>query len=431
MSFRSTIKKLIPTSLFAKVEPYGHLLEAIFYNVIYDFPAKNIKVIGVTGTSGKTSTSFLIERMLHEAGFKVGLMTTVGYGIGRDIKPQTNTMTTVSVPELMKRLKWMKSQGVEWLVLETTSHALAQNRVWGIPYYLAVFTNLTHEHLDYHKTFENYRNAKRKLFKLVNKNTNGTQTGIINIEDPSAEYFAADVKKPILYGVDKGDLQASKVVLRPSGSDFEAKIEGDTYKIHTNLPGSFNVSNCLAAIGVGRVLGLSVIQVEKGIAALESVEGRMTRIDAGQAFDVIVDFAHTPDSFEKIFKDIKPMVKGKLLVVFGSPGRRDETKRAIQGELAGKYCDEVIITEDDPRDIDPIEIMNQIASGSEKVGKIRDKDLFLINDRTEAINFAIKRAKYDDTVLLLGKGHEKVIHRAHGDDTWNEVEVAMKAIGSS
>lgn len=431
MSFRSTIKKLIPTSLFAKVEPYGHLLEAIFYNVIYDFPAKNIKVIGVTGTSGKTSTSFLIERMLHEAGFKVGLMTTVGYGIGRDIKPQTNTMTTVSVPELMKRLKWMKSQGVEWLVLETTSHALAQNRVWGIPYYLAVFTNLTHEHLDYHKTFENYRNAKRKLFKLVNKNTNGTQTGIINIEDPSAEYFAGDVKKPILYGVDKGDLQASKVVLRPSGSDFEAKIEGDTYKIHTNLPGSFNVSNCLAAIGVGRVLGLSVIQVEKGIAALESVEGRMTRIDAGQAFDVIVDFAHTPDSFEKIFKDIKPMVKGKLLVVFGSPGRRDETKRAIQGELAGKYCDEVIITEDDPRDIDPIEIMNQIASGSEKVGKIRDKDLFLINDRTEAINFAIKRAQYDDTVLLLGKGHEKVIHRAHGDDTWNEVEVAMKAIGSS
>lgn len=431
MSFRSTIKKLIPTSLFAKVEPYGHLLEAIFYNVIYDFPAKDIKVIGVTGTSGKTSTSFLIERMLHEAGFKVGLMTTVGYGIGRDIKPQTNTMTTVSVPELMKRLKWMKSQGVEWLVLETTSHALAQNRVWGIPYYLAVFTNLTHEHLDYHKTFENYRNAKRKLFKLVNKNTKGTQTGIINIEDPSAEFFAGDVKKPLLYGVDKGDLQASKVVLRPSGSDFEAKIEGDTYKIHTNLPGSFNVSNSLAAIGVGRVLGLSVIQVEKGIAALESVEGRMTRIDAGQAFDVIVDFAHTPDSFEKIFKDIKPMVKGKLLVVFGSPGRRDETKRAIQGELAGIYCDEVIITEDDPRDIDPIEIMNQIASGSEKVGKIRDKDLFLINDRTEAINFAIKRAQYDDTVLLLGKGHEKVIHRAHGDDTWNEVEVAMKAIGSS
>ena len=337
-------------------------------------------------------------------------------------------MTTVSVPELMSRLKWMKSQGVEWLVLETTSHALAQNRVWGIPYCLAVFTNLTHEHLDYHKTFENYRNAKRKLFKLVDKNTTGTRTGIINIEDPSAELFANDVQKHLFYGVGKGDLQANNLVLNPSGSDFEAKIKNDTYKIHTNLPGRFNVYNSLAAIGVGRTLGLSVEQIEKGIAATESVEGRMTRVDAGQDFDVIVDFAHTPDSFENIFKDIKPLVKGKLLAVFGSPGRRDETKRAIQGELAGKYCDEVIITEDDPRDVDPIEIMNQIAGGAEKAGKVRDKDLFLINDRTEAIKFAINRAQSGDTVLLLGKGHEKVILRAHGNDPWNEVEIAKQAI---
>lgn len=430
MTFRSSIKKLIPSGLFTSVEPYGHLLEAVFYNLIYGFPAKNIKVIGVTGTSGKTSTSFLIERMLHEAGYSVGLMTTVGFGIGTDIKSQTNTMTTVSVPELMKRLKWMKSQGVEWLVLETTSHALAQNRVWGIPYSLAVFTNLTHEHLDYHKTFENYRNAKRKLFKLVNKNTSGFQTGIINIEDPSAELFASDVNKHLYYGVGKGDLKASNLELKPSGSDFEARIEGDTYKIHTNLPGSFNIHNCLAAIGVGRTLGLSIDQIEKGIAATQSVEGRMTRVDAGQDFDVIVDFAHTPDSFEKIFKDIKPLVKGKLSVVFGSPGRRDESKRAIQGELAGRYCDEVIITEDDPRDIDPKEIMNQIAGGTEKAGKVRDKDLFLVDDRTEAIKFAISRAQSGDTVLLLGKGHEKVIHRADGDQPWNEVEIASSAIAN-
>ena len=428
MSLRSTIKKLIPAGLFLKVEPFGHLFETVFYNVINGFPARNMKVIGVTGTSGKTSTSFLVERMLHEAGFKVGIMTTVGYGIGTDIKPQTNTMTTVSVPILMSRLKWMKAQGVEWLVLETTSHALAQNRVWGIPYSLAVMTNVTHEHLDYHKTFENYLGAKRKLFKLVDKNSAGFQTGVINVEDPSAELFASDVQKHLFYGVGKGDLQANNLILKPSGSDFEAKIEGDTYKIHTNLPGSFNVSNSLAAIGVGRILGLSVYQIEKGIAALESVEGRMTRVDVGQDFDVIVDFAHTPDSFEKIFKDIKPLAKGKLIVVFGSPGRRDESKRAVQGELAGKYCDEVIVTEDDPRDVDPVEILNQIASGAEKNGKIKNKDLFLVNDRTEAIKLAISRAQSSDTVLLLGKGHEKVIHRAHGDDPWNEVETAKQAI---
>lgn len=428
MTFRTAIKKLIPTSLFSAVEPYGHLSEAIFFNVINGFPAKNMKVIGVTGTSGKTSTSFLIERMLHEAGFKVGLMTTVGYGVGTDIKPQTNTMTTVSVPELLKRIKWMKGQGVEWLILETTSHALAQNRVWGIPYAVAVMTNVTHEHLDYHKTFENYREAKRKLFKLVNQNQHGYHTGIINIEDPSAELFASDIEKPIFYGVGKGDIQASELVLKPSGSDFTVKADNDSYKIHTKLPGSFNVYNCLAAIGVGRTLGLSVEQIEHGIAALESVEGRMTRVDAGQDFDVIVDFAHTPDSFEKIFKDMKPLVKGKLIVLFGSPGRRDEAKRTVQGELAGKYCDEVVITEDDPRDVDPVEIMNQIAGGAEKAGKVRDQDLFLINDRTEAIQFAIARAQSGDTVLLLGKGHEKVIHRADGDHSWDEAATARAAI---
>lgn len=428
MSFRTTIKKLIPVSLFSAVEPYGHLLEAVFFNVINGFPAKNIKVIGVTGTSGKTSTSFLIERMLHESGYKVGLMTTVGYGIGIDIKPQTNTMTTVSVPELLRRIKWMKGQGVEWLVLETTSHALAQNRVWGIKYSLAVITNLTHDHLDYHKTFERYRDAKRKLFVLANRNKQGLRTGIINIEDPSAELFAGDIQNHLFYGVGKGDLQAINLDLKPTGSDYQAKINGDTYQIHCNLPGSFNVYNSLAAIGVGRMLGLSVQQIEQGIAATESVEGRMTRVDAGQDFDVIVDFAHTPDSFEKIFIDIKQIVNGRLIVMFGSPGRRDETKRAVQGELAGKYCDEVIITEDDPRDVDPIEIMNQIAGGAEKAGKVREKDLFLVNDRTDAIKFAIARAQSGDTVLLLGKGHEKVIHRATGDDPWDEVATAQAAI---
>ena len=430
MSFRTIVKKLIPNSLFASIEPIGHLIEAIIFNIIYGFPAKNMKVIGVTGTSGKTSTSFLIERMLHEAGYKVGLMTTVGYGIGTDIKPQTNTMTTVSLPELMSRLKWMKSHGVEWLVLETTSHALAQNRVWGIPYTLAVMTNVTHEHLDYHKTFENYRDAKRKLFQLVNRNTKGLRIGIINVEDPSADLFAGDVEKHLFYGVGKGDLQASNLELKPSGSDFEAKIAGDRYQIHTNLPGSFNVYNSLAAVAVGRVMGLSALQIEQGIAALQSVEGRMTRIDVGQDFDVIVDFAHTPDSFEKIFKDIKPIVMGKLIVMFGSPGRRDEAKRAVQGELAGKYCDEVIITEDDSRDVDPAEIMHQIASGAEKAGKVLDNDLFIVPDRSAAIKFTVGRARAGDTILLLGKGHEKIILRADGDHAWNEVAAAQSAIKS-
>ena len=424
MNARKLVKKILPTSLFAAVEPYGHLAEAVALNTVNGFPAKGIKVIGVTGTNGKTSTSFLIHRMLHEAGYKVGLMTTVAYGVGDDIRPQIHHMTNVPVPELMQRLKWMKAQGVEWLVLETTSHALAQHRVWGVPYSIAVMTNVTHEHLDYHKTFERYRDAKRMLFKLANKNKKGLQLGVINAEDPSAELFTSDIKNPVTYGVEKGDLRASKVALKPSGVSYHATIGKDEYDIRCNLPGSFNVYNSLAAVAVGRAVGLTRQQIEQGITALEGVEGRMTRINEGQDFDVIVDFAHTPDSFEKLFRDLKPVVKGKLIVMFGSAGRRDEAKRAVQGELAGKYCDEVIVTEEDDRDIDGEAIMNQIAEGAEREGKVRDKNLFLVHNRTEAIQFAVNRAHQGDTVLLLGKGHEKTIERADGEHEWDEIATA-------
>jgi len=431
MNPRKIIKKFIPRNLFWRVEPYGHLVEAIFFNVINGFPARGMKVIGVTGTNGKTTTSFMIQKMLTDAGIKSGLMSTVGYGVGDDIKPQIHHMTNVSVPELMQRLKWMKSQNIEWLVLETTSHALAQNRVWGVPYSIAVLTNLTHEHLDYHRTFERYRDAKRKLFKIANKNKSGLRLGIINAEDPSAEYFASDIKNTVLYGVKKGDLKASDVKLNPSGSSYKAKIDGSTYSIKCHIPGSFNVYNSLAVVAVGRAVGLSEKQIEKGISALKEVEGRMTIIDEGQDFDVIVDFAHTPDSFEKLFKDLKPVVKGKLIVMFGSAGRRDEAKRAVQGELAGKYADEVIITEEDDRDIDGNEIMNQIAEGAKKAGKTPEKDLFKILNRTKAINFAVQRASAGDTVLLLGKGHEKTIERADGEHPWDEIAITKKALAKN
>jgi UDP-N-acetylmuramoyl-L-alanyl-D-glutamate--2,6-diaminopimelate ligase len=426
MSFRSTIKQIIPTKVFADIEPFGHLVESVVYNVINGFPAHGMRIIGVTGTNGKTTTSFLIHRMLHEAGYKVGLMTTVGYGVGDNITPQVHHMTNVGVPELMKRLKWMKSQGVEWLVLETTSHALAQNRVWGVPYEVAVLTNLTHEHLDYHRTFERYRTAKVKLFKIANKH--GLKTGIINADDPNAQYFAAEIKHTIMYGVDKGELRATDIILQPSGINYTAAIGKESYAIHAHIPGSFNVANTLAVVGVGRALGLTKDQIEKGIAALEGVEGRMTRINEGQDFDVIVDFAHTPDSFEKLFKDLKPVVKGKLIVMFGSAGRRDEAKRFVQGELAGKYADEVIITEEDDRDIDGVGIMTEIASGAEKAGKLRELNLFLVHDRTEAIHFAVNRAQKGDTVLLLGKGHEKTIERADGEHPWDEIATAHQAV---
>lgn len=430
MNIRKIVKAVIPMSLFRAVEPYGHLAEAVFFNTLYGFPARKLKVVGITGTNGKTTTTFLVHRMLHEAGYKAGLMTTVAYGVGLDIQPQIHHMTNVPVPELMKRLRKMRKQGMEWLVLETTSQALVQNRVWGVPYSVVALTNITHEHLDYHGTFEKYRDAKKMLFTKANHNRRGLRTGIINAEDPACEMFAAAIAHPVTYGVGQGDIQASEVDLSANGVRYTAKAgDDDVYHIVCNLPGSFNVANSLAAVGVGRAVGLSAEQIEKGIAALDGVEGRMTRISEGQDYNVIVDFAHTPDSFEKLFKDLRPVVKGRLIVVFGSAGRRDEAKRPLQGALAGKYADEVIVTEEDDRDADGQEIMEQIAAGAVEAGKERDLNLFLVHDRTEAINFAVARADSPkDTVLLLGKGHEKTIERANGENPWDEIKTAREAV---
>ena len=430
MNPRQAVKKLIPQQLFKNIEPYGHLAEAVVVNAVNGFPSKGLKIIGVTGTNGKTTTAFLIHRMLHEAGYKVGVLTTVGWGVGNDIKPQVQHMTTASAPVLVKRLKYMKQQGVEWVVLETTSHALAQHRVWGVPYSVAVFTNLTHEHLSYHGTFERYRDAKRRMFKLANANKKGLRAGIINADDPNAEYFAKDIQHPIMYGIDKGGAQATNVVLTPQGVSYSTKLGDETYDIKCQLPGKFNVYNSLAAACVGHVLGLSKQQIEQGIAALESVEGRMATIVEGQDFTAIVDYAHSPDSFEKLFADLKPTVKGKLIILFGSQGGGDTAKRPIQGEIAGRYGSEVVITEEDDRLEDGLKILDEIAAGAEKAGKKREIDLFLVHKRTEAIQFAVDRAQKGDTVLFLGKGHEKTIEDVTGEHAWDEAGEVRKALKS-
>ncbi|QQS20244.1 UDP-N-acetylmuramyl-tripeptide synthetase [Candidatus Saccharibacteria bacterium] len=448
MNIRSMVKRVVPVKVFEKVGPLGHLAEAVLWNAVYGFPGRGLKVVGVTGTNGKTTTTFFIHHMLVEAGYKAGLMTTVAYGVGKNIQPQVQHMTNVGPRELMVRLKKMKAEGMEWLVLETTSHALAQHRTWGVPYSIAVVTNITHEHLDYHKTFENYRAAKRRMFEMTQRNARGRRLGVVNADDPQSVDFGLETENRVSYGVEAGDVRAKDVQLRADGIRYTATAGTETYHITSRLPGSFNVYNSLAAVCVGQAVGLTREQVEQGIATLAGVEGRMTALDEGQPFSVVVDYAHTPDSFEKLFKDLRPVVKGKLIVMFGSAGRRDEAKRAVQGELAGKYADEVVVTEEDDRDCDGQEIMDQIARGAEKVGKVRDSNLFLVHDRTEAVQFAVSRAhSADDAVLLLGKGHEKDILRGgpraaelrylKQDDTnpdrvisvpWDEVAAAKDAL---
>jgi len=428
--FRKLVKAVLPQEFFRAIEPTGHLLEAILWQVVEGFPVRGMKVIGVTGTDGKTTTSSMVYEMLNHAGIKTGLMSTVGWGTPDNWREQQVHMTTMPTRAMLRRIRQLRAEGIEWLVLETTSHALAQNRVWGVPYSVAVMTNITHEHLDYHRTFERYREAKVKLFRMTAANERGLRTGIVNADDPSAPYFAAAIPRVLRYAVKQAqaDLKASAIKATPAGNEYDLRYEGETTHVKISLPGSFNVYNSMAAAGVGLALGLSREQIAKGLAALKSVEGRMNAVDEGQDWSAIVDFAHTPDSFEKILSSFKKLTKGRLIVMFGSAGRRDESKRGKQGASAGKYADLVVVTEEDDRDVDGAEIMNQIAEGAEKEGKKRDLDLFLVEDRTEAIKFTVAQAKAGDTVLFLGKGHEKTIERADGEHPWDEPGTVRAAI---
>lgn len=427
MNIRKVVKTLVPKKLFSRIEPTGHLFESMLVAARYGFPGRKLRVIGVTGTNGKTTTSFFIQRMLYEAGIPTAITSTVAYGVGNDIQHQREHMTTAKASVLQSRLKRFKEQGAEWVVVEASSHGLAQNRIWGVPFEIAVLTNLTHDHLEYHGTFERYREAKLKLFKIANRY--GLRYGVVNAEDPNAEVFTQSVANSTTYGIQAGDIRASDIVLTSDKTTYTAHVGGEAYTITVHIPGEFNVYNSLAAVAVGRKLGLTKEQIESGIAALTSVEGRMNAIDEGQNFKVLVDFASTPDGFEKFFSSVRPLVKGKLIAVFGSAGRRDESKRAEQGRIAGRYADVIIATEEDDRDEDGVAILEQIADGAVEAGKQKGESLFLIPNREEAIGFAFMQAKEsDDMVVLLGKGHEKTIERADGEHPWNESEVARAAL---
>lgn len=445
---KSEVKRMsMKTFLMDKIPNYNklvipyHVLRADLAAHEYGFPGKKMRVIGVTGTNGKTSTCFLIWKMLNAAEHKTGLMTTVAWGVDK-LEKQIEHMTTVDAKTLNYRMKKIADAGAEFLVLEVTSHALAQHRTFGVPIEIAVMTNVTHEHLDYHKTFENYRDAKRRLFKMA-------KYGVVNEDDKSWSYFAKDVKEYITYGINSGILRAKDVKLGAQGVEYsvdgEASVgdkhaaedkhvggdknaSGDMLRIKTKIPGEFTVYNSLAAVAVGLKLGLSKEQISQGILALDSVEGRMNRVDMGQNFEVIVDYAHTPDAFLKVYESVVPGKKGRIISLFGGAGRRDESTRGERGEIAARNSDIVIVTEDDSRDENPAEIAEEFVKGAEQAGFLRGKNLLVELNREKAIQMAVDLARKDDIVLILGKGHEKTILRATGAVPFEDLKVTEKAL---
>lgn len=417
------------------VIPY-HVMQGVVGAVRYGFPGKKMTVIGVTGTNGKTTTCFMIWKMLNSAGMKAGLMTTVAWGVER-LHKQIEHMTTVDAQTLNKRMDEIRRLGAKYLVLEVTSHAMAQHRTLGVPIDLAVMTNVTHEHLDYHKTFERYRDAKRKLFKKA-------KFGVVNADDASGIWFMQDVKHYITYGIKHGQLRADKIKLSPdlvkySCGDIKLNEKADNISaekmdVTVNIPGEFNVYNSLAAVCVGLKLGLSERQIVDGLFSLDEVEGRMNKVDAGQDYTVIVDYAHTPDAFKKVFGSVclpkkKRGKRGRrVITVTGGAGRRDESTRAERGEIAARYSDVLIVTEDDSRDEDPREIAEEFVKGAEKEGMTEGEDVLVELDRRAAIEAAVAMARKGDLILILGKGHEKTILRANGAHNFEDLKVTRRAI---
>ncbi len=405
------------------VKPF-HFAQAVAAGLKYGFPGKKLRVIGVTGTNGKTTTCFMIWKMLNDSGRKAGLMTTVAWGGvgGSRLHPELNHMTTVDSKTLNQRIKAIGDAGAEFLVLEVTSHAMCQFRTLGVPIEIAVFTNLTHEHLDYHKTIEKYRNAKIKLIKKA-------KYSVINADDKNGKYFVKEAKEYITYGIKNGAKRAHEVETGVFGVKYKTQNSSHDITIETKIPGEFNVYNSLAAVCVGEKIGLSDDEISKGILNLESVEGRMNRIYLGseQDFSVIVDYAHTPDALEKVFKAVESNT-GRIISVHGGAGRRDETTRAERGRILGSNSDIVIITEDDSRDEDPKKIADEFVRGAEEVGKKEGRDLVVELDRRKAIELAIRLAKKDDLVLILGKGHEKTILRAEGAVPFEDIKVSTLAV---
>ena len=410
------MKKLLEKLPFYNqaVLPY-HFIQSIIANTKYGFPGKKLRVIGVTGTNGKTTTCFMIWKMLNQAGHKTGIMTTVAYGIDK-LKPELGHMTTVDAFTLNQRIKKIADSGAEFLVLEVTSHALSEFRTLGINFEIGVFTNLTHEHLDYHKTMKNYRAAKGKLFK-------NAKYSILNADDSATSYYKNIARDYSTYGIKNGQYRAENLKLSVSGVKYSC---GDI-NIETKIPGEFNVYNSLAAALVGQKLGLTTKQIQEGIKSLTEVEGRMNIINEGQNFTVIVDYAHAPDAIEKVFSSVKDH-KGRIISVHGGAGRRDPSTRPIRGAILAKHSDIVIITEDDSRDEDPAKIAEGFVSGAEKAGKKLGKDLLVEMDREKAIKLALEKAKKGDLVLILGKGHEKTILRADGPHKFEDIKVVRKLL---
>jgi UDP-N-acetylmuramoyl-L-alanyl-D-glutamate--2,6-diaminopimelate ligase len=408
----------------------------------YGDPSRELGVVGITGTDGKTTTAFLAAAVLESSGISTGVITTAAARIGASWAANQEHVTTPEAPQLQRILRAMVIAGNAAAVVETTSHGLALSRVADIAYDIAVFTNLSHEHLELHGSFEAYRDAKLSLFRRLGEDASTKRLArawprmaIVNADDPAAQLFIDAAGnggvRVLTYGhAGVADVHATAVVEEPQAMRVDVVTPRWRGDVALSLAGRFNVYNALAVIGLGEALELDPGDVRHGLAALRSVPGRMERVDCGQPFGVIVDYAHSPASLLKVLDELAPLAsaQGGLVAVFGSAGERDVLKRPMMGRIAGEHCRMVVITDEDPRGEDREAILREIAAGAEAAGKRSGRDLFCIADRRSAIETAFELARPGDVVLLAGKGHEQTVIMSDGPVPWDERSEAIRAL---
>jgi UDP-N-acetylmuramoyl-L-alanyl-D-glutamate--2,6-diaminopimelate ligase len=467
------MKKLIPQSL----KNIYHLIQAVLANFWYGFPSKKLKVIGVTGTNGKTTTVQMIAKILEEAGHKIAVASTINFKLGKKEWVNKSKFTTLSSWALQKFLKQAVAAGCEYAVLEISSHALDQNRAWGVDFQVAVLTNVSREHLDYHKTIEEYARAKEKLFAMSSKNPDGVS--VVNLNSEFADeflkypagkkygYFLENQKSTLPTGRQEIKSQNHNSNLKTIiAENIQSEIQNTKYKIRNtkyelNLPGEFNVENSLAATCVGLSQGISLEKIAEALGKIKGVPGRMERIENDRGIEIIVDYAVTPDSLEKLYElvgDIRGKREiggGRIIAVFGSCGERDRGKRPIMGEIVAKAADYAIVTNEDPYGEDPAQIINEVFSGvvggdfpkarlfpdgssapvipqsqalENNLPKKEGMNAFRILDRREAIKKALQIAKPGDIVVVTGKGAEETMAVGGKMIPWNDPRVIRELL---
>ena len=395
----------------------------------YGRPSRRLRLAGVTGTDGKTTVTHMAEHVLQASGMVAGAMSTVAFKVSGQEMDNTTGQTTTEAPEVQAWLARMADAGAQCAVIESTSHALVQERVRACDFDVAAFTNVGHDHLDYHATWEAYLDAKARLIDLTAAAADKgiEKTAVLNRDDASYERLAARrIPRRWTYGMTTAsDLHPLDLVLTGTGSHFRLKTPlGDT-DVTLNVPARFNIYNALCAAGVCLALGVSIDDVGRGLAGFEGVRGRLELVDLGQDFRVYIDFAHAAGALASALAELRPFTKGRLIVVFGSTARSDHDRPGM-GRAAAEFSDFFIITTDDPLEEDPVEIARDVQSGAE--GKAPGRDYEIVIDRRAAIRRAIELAEPGDCVLLAGKGHERSMRTASGSEPWDERAEAEAAI---